>query len=114
MDPRKHIDVGVDRSRREVTVAGEVDFETRAEVTAAAAELNEAERGDISLDLDDVTFIDASGVGAVIEIDAVQSRRDTSLHVWSGNSFVQRVFSLCGLTALLGRTRAHRKSAELP
>jgi anti-anti-sigma factor len=105
MDMSPKISVDIDEVHREVIVAGEVDLATRSEVTEAAAELNEAGRGDIALDLDDVTFIDAAGVGAVVEVEDAQIERGTALHVWSANAFVRRVFSLCGLSALLERSR---------
>lgn len=103
LSPR--ISVEVDEDNREVTVAGEVDLATRSEITDAAAELNDAGRGDIGLDLDEVTFIDAAGVGAVVEVEDAQAERGTALHVWSANSFVRRVFALCGLSGLLNRSR---------
>lgn len=114
MHPHTNLNVDIDRSQREVTVAGEVDFETRSQVTDAAAELRQAGRGDISLDLDDVTFIDASGVGAVLEVDAAQVEQGAALHAWSGNSFVRRVFTLCGLTSLLGQPRKRRSRPQEP
>jgi anti-anti-sigma factor len=105
MDTSPRISIDIDQAHREVIVAGEVDLATRSEVTQAAAELNDAGRGDIALDLDDVTFIDAAGVGAVVEVEDAQIERGTELHVWSANAFVRRVFALCGLSSLLERSR---------
>jgi anti-anti-sigma factor len=102
MDPVTDFHIEIDTENRDVIVAGEVDMVTSPAITDATAELNDNGPGDISLDLDDVTFIDATGVSAVVAADQEQSRRHTELHVRSRNAFVRRVFALCGLSRLLG------------
>jgi anti-sigma B factor antagonist len=102
MDPLPDFRIEVDTENRDVVVAGEVDMVTSPAITAATATINNEGPGDISLDLDDVTFIDASGVNAVVAADDEQTRRHTALHVHSHSAFVRRVFALCGLSRMLG------------
>jgi anti-sigma B factor antagonist len=102
MDPSTHFHIEIDTEHRDVIVAGEVDMVTSPAITSATTELNDDGPGDISLDLDAVTFIDASGVSAVVAADEEQTRRRSELHVRSRNAFVRRVFALCGLSRMLG------------
>jgi anti-anti-sigma factor len=102
MDPSNDFHIEIDAEHRDVIVAGEVDIVTSPAITDATAELNDDGPGDINLDLDEVTFIDASGVSAVVAADEEQTRRHTELHVRSCNAFVRRVFTLCGLGRLVG------------
>lgn len=73
-------------------------------MTDSPTELNEIAPGNIDLDLDAVTFIDASAVGTIVAADSEQTRRHSVLNVRSRNRFVRRVFVLCGFSALLDRS----------
>ena len=101
MDPVPNVEVRVDQVNREVAIAGELDLATRSVVTTATDELNAAGDGDIALDLDDVTFIDAAGVGAVVAANNEQVRRHFALNVRSSGQFVRRVFTVCRLGWML-------------
>ena len=103
MQPPVRIDVRIDQTHREVAVTGELDIATRASVTDATDELNSHGDGDINLDLDEVTFIDAAGVSAVVAADNEQAKRHTSLNTRSSSRIVRRVFAMCRLSWMLTR-----------
>lgn len=105
MEEPAHLRVDIDHERREIEISGELDYASRSSVTDSTAELNEDGPGDIDLDLDGVTFIDAAGVGAVVAADNEQVRRDTALNVRSRSQVVRRMFQLCGLSRLLDRVK---------
>jgi anti-sigma B factor antagonist len=98
------------RVRREpgyvlVTVAGEIDFATvpglRARLCALAADGRP-----LVADLDQVSFIDAAGLGALVGAATWAAGHGTSLHVVCARRLTRRLFRITGLDLLLASTLA--------
>lgn len=92
--------VGVDHVSRCVTVGGELDLATVPTMVDAAATLQGITAGDITMDLEAVTFIGAGAFGALVHLRAQQDSQHVSLHV-IGNALVARIAELCDLGALI-------------
>ena len=89
------------RARREpgyvvVTVAGEVDIATVAQLRERLAAL--AVSGvPLVADLDQVSFIDATGLGALVGAAREAAEHGTSLHVVCARPQTRRLFRVTGL-----------------
>jgi anti-sigma B factor antagonist len=89
------------RVRREpghviVTVAGELDFATVSGLRARLSALAAAGRR-LVVDLDQVSFIDAAGLGALAGAATQAAGHGTSLHVVCARRQTRRLFSITGL-----------------
>jgi anti-sigma B factor antagonist len=89
------------RVRRErgyavVTVAGEVDIATVAQLREPLFELAAGGRP-LVVDLDQVSFIDASGLGALVGAARRAARHGAGLHAVCGRPQTVRLFRLTGL-----------------
>jgi anti-sigma B factor antagonist len=96
-----HVTVQVDTDLAPVlvTVAGEVDAEgapTLAEALAGVAE------GDLAFDLAGVTFIDSSGLRVIAGAASDAEQAGRSCTVVAASPAVERIFTMTGLTGLLG------------
>jgi anti-anti-sigma factor len=84
-------------------VAGELDMNTEPELSKALRELLDAPAGrDVVVDLGDLSFMDSSGVRALLEGNALALRRGTRLRARNARGIVARVLYLTGVDALLG------------
>jgi anti-anti-sigma factor len=81
-------------SGHRVTVCGEVDIATAPKL---AETLVQFANGPVIVDLTDVTFFDASGVGALIAARRHIERRSGRLIVENTSAAVRRVFDIVGL-----------------
>lgn len=82
--------------RTRVRLRGELDLATAPAVSACLRELRE--RGvDVLLDLDELTFIDASGIRLMLTASSDASRDGWGFSVTSGSAPVQRLFGLLEL-----------------
>ncbi len=92
--------VGDDRCT--VKLAGELDLASRPKLDRALARLNLECMRELLLDLGDVTFMDSSGVHAVMTVKALCAEHGCELLVPSCSVPVRRLF---GLTGVLDRLR---------
>jgi anti-anti-sigma factor len=97
LDAPFRCDVEPDRERVTVRPAGEVDLVTAPELQAIATDLLENGFGELVLDLRGLTFIDSSGLRAVLAITAVATRLRARLSVIPAPPIVQRAFVIAGL-----------------
>ena len=83
-----------------VAVSGEVDLST---VTAFAAELRRAQRTglDVVVDLEDVEFMDSSGLAVLVSFAKEAASGATGFSVTPGSRQVQTLFRLSGIEPLL-------------
>jgi anti-sigma B factor antagonist len=79
-----------------VTVAGEVDIATVRPLQERLAALAASGRP-LIVDLDRVTFIDASGLGALARAASQAAQRGSSLQVVCVRHLVRRLFTITGL-----------------
>jgi anti-sigma B factor antagonist len=92
---------GIDETGQEVlSVVGDVDLATAPKLVDAAAPW--AESGAlVRLDLDGVTFLDSTGVGALLQIRQTALGAGGQLELVNLSASVQRVLEITGLTLLL-------------
>ena len=87
--------------RRRVAVSGEIDLQTAPALEAALDEAC-AMRATIELDLHEVSFIDSTGIRAILTAKAACAEHDVELlMVPSRHQAPRRVFELSGLLDLL-------------
>ena len=100
------LSVHIDGAARLVTLAGELDIAAVPPLLEGLAVLTSlAEPGDIIIDLTELTFIDASGLGAAVQVRNIQLANGFVLQIVRANPLVTRVFSLGGLARLLYPTQ---------
>lgn len=92
------------------TVEGATRLRLRGELDAATAvELRErvaaSTTPEVQLDLSEVTFMDSSGLAAVLEGHRVLAESDRRLVLLGRSEVVQRVMDLAGVTAHLDADR---------
>lgn len=93
--------------RHVLVVQGDLDLATAHELTSAAAPLvADARLGDpaLRLDLAGVTFLDSTGVGALLEVHSSAVAGGGRVEVISMSPVVERVLELTGLLTVLTGT----------
>jgi anti-anti-sigma factor len=97
--------VGTDAAgRRLVRPAGEVDVVAARQLAAALRALVGAPGADVVVDLTDVTFIDSTGLGAIVATRRRLTRQGIALHVIApAGSPARRTIDLAGLAGVLER-----------
>jgi anti-anti-sigma factor len=85
-------------SRVVIAVAGEIDLATAPQLTQCL--LDHVDR-DVVLDLSAVTFLDSSGISALIRGREALRAADHSLQTMREQEHVQRVLEIAGIADLL-------------
>jgi anti-sigma B factor antagonist len=99
--PDFHIDQQTDEGRLRLSVAGEVDLESTPRLEAAVVEACGAART-VELDLHEVSFIDSTGIRAVLGAKALCAQRGVEfLMVPSRHQAPHKTFELAGVLDLL-------------
>jgi anti-sigma B factor antagonist len=88
-----------------VVVSGELDLATAPRLSAAVAEHGGAKV--LVLDMTATTFIDSTGVRALLQADRRAARSGSRLVVVAGDGPVRRVLELCELDGRLTIVRDH-------
>ncbi|GAA4410046.1 anti-sigma factor antagonist BldG [Fodinibacter luteus] len=91
-----HDDVSV------VTVAGEVDVYTAAQLRAALDEEIAAGRPCLVVDLEQVTFLDSTGLGVLVGRLKLVRNQSGWLKIVCSNDRILRVFRITGLDKVFG------------
>ena len=88
-----------------VRVVGEVDLAAAEELRAAIDEARSTSGAEvIELDLGEVTFIDSSGVGAIVAASRVAAAANQAIRIGARSSIVDRVLEVSGLEEALRAT----------
>jgi anti-anti-sigma factor len=87
-------DVARDGEVVRITLAGELDLATSAEVEPVLRKTDAEQR---LLDLSGLTFMDSSGLRLILSAHAAARRDGRSLAIVPGPPAVQRVFQICGV-----------------
>jgi anti-sigma B factor antagonist len=82
-----------------VVVSGELDLATAPRLSAAVAEHGDAKL--LVLDMNATTFIDSTGVRALLQAERHSLGSGSRLVVVAGDGAVRRVLELCGLDGRL-------------
>ena len=81
-----------------LAAAGSIDLQSRASlVDTGRRHLDENNIRRLVLDLAGVTFIDSSGIGAVIELAGIATDNDCAFALRNPSARVQRVLGITGL-----------------
>jgi anti-anti-sigma factor len=107
-----YFDIKVDYASRRIAVQGEFDVATAPSLATAVAHFQRAARGDIIVDLADVTFIDAAGLGALAAARAAQQERGDWLTVDRPTAEIRRFFAIADIADLLDSEPAASESRE--
>lgn len=84
-----------------VRARGEVDLTTAAMLAAVVRDALDLSTDVVELDLEHVTFIDSSGVGAIVVADRLAKSVGRQLVIGPRSRFVARVFEVAGLDRAL-------------
>jgi anti-anti-sigma factor len=87
-----------------VKVSGEIDLYTVDPLLRAMRELNGANEGRVIVDLDDVSFIGATGLDALVAAHNACDRAGGHLEVRTSRPSTLRLLTVTGLTHLLDRS----------
>jgi anti-anti-sigma factor len=90
-----------DESTTVVTVRGEIDLETSTELSAVLAGLEWP--GDVDIDLAGVTYIDSTGLRALLTARDAATEAGGTLRVSATSSIVARLIEITGCNDLLQR-----------
>jgi anti-anti-sigma factor len=82
-----------------VTVCGEIDLETCAELSAALATLDGSR--EVSLDLGDVSYIDSTGLRVLLTARDAAEKAGGSLRISTSSNIVARLIEITGANELL-------------
>jgi anti-anti-sigma factor len=92
------IESGTDASGRTVlVVSGAIDLQTREQVLLAARDALAADSQTLVLDLGGVTFIDSTGIGALIELGHDGADSGAGLVIRNPSQRVLRILEMTGL-----------------
>jgi anti-sigma B factor antagonist len=94
--PEFRITVAADGSRRSIVLGGELDLVSAAELEATATRLCVGEVDELVIDMRGLTFIDSTGLRAILTCWEVSKGR-CRLRLIPGPPAVQRVFEVTGL-----------------
>ena len=83
-----------------LTVSGDVDVATVGDIIARAEEAFVGADGALVIDLGGVTFIDSSGLGALVRIHKSAQEKGLSMRLVNVPASVSRIFDLTGLGSL--------------
>jgi anti-sigma B factor antagonist len=99
-----YFDLRLDYATRRITVGGELDAATAPCLRRVIVGFQQAAAGDITIRLDDVTYLDMAGLGALAHASAAQTDRGERLHVTGAGESLCRVFERAQRTDLLDLT----------
>ena len=92
------VETRLEPGRTRITIRGELDAMSAPDIHAA---IGAAEVGDVELDMADVTFIDSSGLAAVIEGHLRLAPQGRRLVLVERSPVVQRLLDLSGVSTQL-------------
>jgi len=90
-----------------IAAAGEIDVATAPDLTAALDGMIERGAKAISVDMEHVTFIDSSGLGALVAALKKAQQTDATLTLVHLTGSARKVFEITGLLETFGVDGAH-------
>jgi anti-sigma B factor antagonist len=95
------LSVQLDRSERQITVCGEIDFAAVSVLADAMHQLVVLDPGDSTIDLAGVSFIAAAGLGCLVGFANQLANSDAKISVVGASDRLRRVFDIVQLGGLL-------------
>jgi len=87
--------------RATLTLVGELDLATTPRLNKYLSTLAQTHQGLIVIDLRQLTFLDSTGIAALVGADSYARRFGWSLAIVTGTPQVQRILEICGLADVL-------------
>jgi len=84
-----------------VVVRGEVDMATAPALEACLEEASSSGEGDVEVEMDNVSFLDASGLSVLITAHSRLQSNGHSLRLRNPAREVRKVLEICGFSAVL-------------
>lgn len=112
--PPANLDVRTtcDAARFTITLEGDLDLATVAKLRDAIADACASPCSDVALDLTRLTFLDSSGIHAILELHAAVNDDGRLLTITPGPGRVQRALEVAGLAGLLPLSRARHRATH--
>ena len=92
---------------RTLCVTGDVDIATVDQLLTSARECLEDDTDTCEIDLSGVTFMDSSGLGALVRIRNLAHERGTKVLLTNVPASVSRLFEVTGLAEIFGTGSDH-------
>jgi anti-sigma B factor antagonist len=93
------IEIELDQAGTTLRVGGELDLAAVDDLDAAVGKATETAPSSLIIDLSGVTFIDSTGLGALVRAQNAATADDRELILHAPSERVLRIFELTGLTA---------------
>lgn len=111
--PRGSAEPGSDPRRTVVSIGGEHDVVTRGYLLDTIIQAAGLDDADVVVDLSDVTFMDASTIGAIVDAHNRLRARSRSLSVRAPSARARRLFDVCDLGFLIEEPPAPHEGTAL-
>ena len=95
------ISAGRDARKARLVLGGDLDMAARFQAEQAVDDLLSEPVEQLVVDLGEVTFVDSTGMGLVLELDDRARSEGFKLRLLRGPAEVQRVFELAGVADVL-------------
>jgi anti-anti-sigma factor len=95
------LEVQLDRADRRITARGELDCAGARVLADVVDALIGLDIGDSIIDLAEVSFLDAAGIGALVAFANLLAARDAKLTLTGARPRLQRLFNIVGLASML-------------
>jgi anti-sigma B factor antagonist len=97
-------DVQTETTTNRLNLVGELDYAGRQRFRDVSGANLTGDLAEVVVDLAQLRFIDASGIGLLVEFHNELAARGATLLIVNASTRIARVFSLCGLKAMLTST----------
>jgi anti-anti-sigma factor len=98
----------IDEHTHVIEPHGEIDLSTAGELEERASAVLALDKRCVIVDLEDVGFMDSTGIGVLVSLQRELEERDGSLIVACPDPAVARVFEITGLTESLNVQTSRR------
>jgi anti-anti-sigma factor len=96
-----HLEVRLDVAHGRLALAGELDHASAPAIHDAATVLAKAPTSHVTVDLAELQFIDAAGLGAIVQLQATLAATGRHISLRQPSAQVRRTFAVAGLAELL-------------
>lgn len=100
-EPGARLLVSVDAAHARLALTGELDLSTVRALREAARALRDVSTTRITIDLRELRFIDAAGLGGLTQLCATLTGADRQVTLSRPSRNIRRTFARAGLTELL-------------
>lgn len=97
-----------------ITMRGELDIATADQAYSYIRDVLDRRRGSVTVDVEGLTFCDASGLGALARIASYARRTGRQLHLIKARPALQRIMRITGLDGAFPELRSPVLSMVVP